>query len=224
MSPEGKREHDGDIAAQLALCVDNLEAVLKEAGMTLANLIRLNVYTTDVDQLFPHYGVLAGRRGAPPRGGQPPGAGPGATARGAAHRGPSSVTAAMAADARADAERKVADAERQAAEAERKAVEAERQAAEARRLEEQAERHRAAAESARAEHAGLEREADRVDPDLRTDDEGYRVESRTPASRVWSRPPSVPRRSPTTTTRTTSPTPRPVRVAPPTPRRHPRGG
>ncbi|WP_435872745.1 RidA family protein [Micromonospora matsumotoense] len=64
MSPEGKPEHDGDIAAQLALCVDNLEAVLKEAGMTLANLIRLNVYTTDVDQLFPHYGVLAGRLGA----------------------------------------------------------------------------------------------------------------------------------------------------------------
>ncbi|WP_307799997.1 RidA family protein [Micromonospora antibiotica] len=64
MSPEGKPEHDGDIAAQLALCVDNLEAVLKEAGMTLANLIRLNVYTTDVDQLFPHYGVLAGRLGS----------------------------------------------------------------------------------------------------------------------------------------------------------------
>ncbi|GGL99796.1 RidA family protein [Micromonospora yangpuensis] len=64
MSPEGKPEHDGDMAAQLALCVDNLEAVLKEAGMTLANLIRLNVYTTDVDQLFPHYGVLAGRLGA----------------------------------------------------------------------------------------------------------------------------------------------------------------
>ncbi|SCF09137.1 Enamine deaminase RidA, house cleaning of reactive enamine intermediates, YjgF/YER057c/UK114 family [Micromonospora matsumotoense] len=64
MGPEGKPEHDGDIAAQLALCVDNLEAVLKEAGMTLANLIRLNVYTTDVDQLFPHYGVLAGRLGA----------------------------------------------------------------------------------------------------------------------------------------------------------------
>ncbi|WP_435873021.1 RidA family protein [Micromonospora arborensis] len=64
MSPEGKPEHDGDIAAQLALSVDNLEAVLREAGMTLANLVRLNVYTTDVDQLFPHYGVLAGRLGA----------------------------------------------------------------------------------------------------------------------------------------------------------------
>jgi enamine deaminase RidA (YjgF/YER057c/UK114 family) len=64
MSPEGKPEHDGDIAAQLTTSVDNLEAVLKEAGMTLADLVRLNVYTTDIDALFPHYGLLAGRLGA----------------------------------------------------------------------------------------------------------------------------------------------------------------
>ncbi len=64
MSADGRPEHDGDIAAQLALAVDNLEAVLAEAGMSLANLVRLNVYTTEVDALFPHYGVLAGRLGA----------------------------------------------------------------------------------------------------------------------------------------------------------------
>lgn len=64
MSADGRPEHDGDMAAQLALAVDNLEAVLREAGMSLANLVRLNVYTTDVDALFPHYGVLAGRLGA----------------------------------------------------------------------------------------------------------------------------------------------------------------
>ncbi len=64
MSSEGRPEHDGDMAAQLALAVDNLEAVLGEADMSLANLVRLNVYTTDVDALFPHYGVLAGRLGA----------------------------------------------------------------------------------------------------------------------------------------------------------------
>ncbi|MEV6271801.1 RidA family protein [Kribbella sp. NPDC051936] len=61
---DGKPEHDGDLRAQLALSLDNLEAVLTEAGMTLANLVRLNVYTTDVDQLFPHYGVLASRLAA----------------------------------------------------------------------------------------------------------------------------------------------------------------
>lgn len=64
MSGEGKPEHDGDMAAQLALSIDNVEGVLKEAGMTLANLVRLNVYTTDVDLLFQHYGVLAARLGA----------------------------------------------------------------------------------------------------------------------------------------------------------------
>ncbi|MCX5405283.1 RidA family protein [Streptomyces sp. NBC_00335] len=64
MSSEGKPEHDGDMAAQLALSIANIEAVLAEAGMTLANLVRLNVYTTDVDLLFQHYGVLAGKLGA----------------------------------------------------------------------------------------------------------------------------------------------------------------
>lgn len=64
MSSAGRPEHDGDIAAQLALAADNLEAVLAEAGMSLADLVRLNVYTTDVDALLPHYGVLASRLGA----------------------------------------------------------------------------------------------------------------------------------------------------------------
>ncbi|AIS01225.1 RidA family protein [Streptomyces glaucescens] len=61
---DGKPRHAGDMAAQLALTVDNLEAVLGAAGMTLANLVRLNVYTTDVDRLFEHYGVLVSRLGA----------------------------------------------------------------------------------------------------------------------------------------------------------------
>ncbi|MGW6856650.1 RidA family protein [Streptomyces xanthophaeus] len=64
MDADGKPRHDGDMAAQLALSTDNLEAVLADAGMTLANLVRLNVYTTDVDLLFQHYGVLAARLGA----------------------------------------------------------------------------------------------------------------------------------------------------------------
>ncbi|TCC33249.1 RidA family protein [Kribbella speibonae] len=61
MDADGKPQHDGDLPAQLELSLANLEAVLTEAGMSLTNLVRLNVYTTDVDQLFPHYGVLAGR-------------------------------------------------------------------------------------------------------------------------------------------------------------------
>ncbi|RSN11548.1 enamine deaminase RidA [Nonomuraea sp. WAC 01424] len=64
MSSEGKPQHADDMAAQLTLSLDNLEAVLGEAGMSLADLVRLNVYTTDVDRLFEHYGVLAARLGA----------------------------------------------------------------------------------------------------------------------------------------------------------------
>jgi len=70
MGGDGEPRHAGDMAAQLALSLDNLEAVLREAGMSLADLVRLNVYTTDVDLLFQHYGVLASRLGgagvAPP--------------------------------------------------------------------------------------------------------------------------------------------------------------
>lgn len=61
---EGRPQHEGDVGKQLELAVDNLEAVLAGAGMTLADLVRLNVYTTDVDGLLPHYGVLAARLGA----------------------------------------------------------------------------------------------------------------------------------------------------------------
>ncbi|SNT37501.1 Endoribonuclease L-PSP [Asanoa hainanensis] len=48
----------------MTLSLDNLTAVLDAAGMTLANLVRLTVYTTDVDLLLAHYGVLAARLGA----------------------------------------------------------------------------------------------------------------------------------------------------------------
>ncbi|MFF4321666.1 RidA family protein [Streptomyces sp. NPDC001568] len=64
MDADGKPRHDGDMAAQLALSLDNLEAVLGAAEMSLGNLVRLNVHTTDVDLLFQHYGVLAARLGA----------------------------------------------------------------------------------------------------------------------------------------------------------------
>jgi len=37
--------------------------VLAGAGMTLADLVTLTVYTTDVDLLLEHYGVLVARLG-----------------------------------------------------------------------------------------------------------------------------------------------------------------
>ena len=60
----GAPQHAGDMAAQVSLALDNLEAVLREAGMELANVVRLNIYTTDVDALFASYGSAAERLGA----------------------------------------------------------------------------------------------------------------------------------------------------------------
>jgi len=57
---EGAPQHPGDMAAQVALAAENLEAVLIEAGMTFANVVRLNFYTTDVDAFLASSEVLAG--------------------------------------------------------------------------------------------------------------------------------------------------------------------
>jgi enamine deaminase RidA (YjgF/YER057c/UK114 family) len=58
---DGTPQHPGDMAAQLDLALDNLEAVLAGAGMTVADIVRLNVFTTDVDELFKHWGSLPAR-------------------------------------------------------------------------------------------------------------------------------------------------------------------
>ncbi|HEV8574614.1 MAG TPA: Rid family hydrolase [Dehalococcoidia bacterium] len=49
---DGNIVHSGDISAQTAQCLDNLETVLKESGFTLADVVRLNYYTTDVQAFF----------------------------------------------------------------------------------------------------------------------------------------------------------------------------
>ncbi len=64
MSAEGVPQHSGDMAAQLALALDNLEAILRAAGMTLANLVRLNFYTTDVDSFIGSSEIVAERLSA----------------------------------------------------------------------------------------------------------------------------------------------------------------
>jgi enamine deaminase RidA (YjgF/YER057c/UK114 family) len=64
VSADGQAQHAGDMGAQVTLAVDNLEAVLREAGMGLANVVRLNIYTTDVDQFFANYGTMAERMAA----------------------------------------------------------------------------------------------------------------------------------------------------------------
>ena len=60
---DGQPQHPGDMAAQLDLALNNLEAVLAAGDMTLANIVRLNAYTTDVDELFKHWAGLKDRLG-----------------------------------------------------------------------------------------------------------------------------------------------------------------
>jgi enamine deaminase RidA (YjgF/YER057c/UK114 family) len=63
VNADGNFQHPDDMAAQLELAVDNLEAVLAAADMTLANIVRLNVYTTDFDELLKHWARLTDRFG-----------------------------------------------------------------------------------------------------------------------------------------------------------------
>ena len=60
----GAPQHAGDMAAQVALAADNLEAVLREAGMDFGNLVRLNFYTTDPDAFMANAAAIGERTGA----------------------------------------------------------------------------------------------------------------------------------------------------------------
>lgn len=60
---DGKTTHPGDMRSQFTQALDNLETVLTQAGYTLADVVRLNYYTTDVDALFGSWDVLMTRLG-----------------------------------------------------------------------------------------------------------------------------------------------------------------
>lgn len=58
---QGNPTHAGDMVAQVDASLDNIETILREAGMTLANVVRLNIYTTDVDAFFAAHPTLVAR-------------------------------------------------------------------------------------------------------------------------------------------------------------------
>ncbi len=49
---DGKPVFVEDMAGQINQAIDNLETVLREAGFSLSDVVRLNYYTTDVDRFF----------------------------------------------------------------------------------------------------------------------------------------------------------------------------
>ena len=60
---EGNPLHERDMAAQMTKALDNLEEVLRQAGLQLSDVVRLNYYTTDVDAFFEAFGPFASRLG-----------------------------------------------------------------------------------------------------------------------------------------------------------------
>ncbi|WP_299888130.1 RidA family protein [uncultured Ruegeria sp.] len=66
----GAPQHPGDMRAQINMALDNLEAVLTEASMNLSNVVKLGIYTTDVDEALKNFDLMGMRFGphqvAPP--------------------------------------------------------------------------------------------------------------------------------------------------------------
>jgi enamine deaminase RidA (YjgF/YER057c/UK114 family) len=53
--------HEGDMAAQAGKALDNLETVLRQAGLQLSDVVRLNILVTDVDAFMGAAPALLGR-------------------------------------------------------------------------------------------------------------------------------------------------------------------
>ena len=49
---------DADMKTQLTLALQNLEQVITEAGFECSGIVRLNIYTTATDELWPHFPVF----------------------------------------------------------------------------------------------------------------------------------------------------------------------
>ena len=60
----GKPVHAGDMRKQIEQAFRNLETVLQASGYSLANVVRLNYYTTDVDAFLGASDVVGSRLAA----------------------------------------------------------------------------------------------------------------------------------------------------------------
>jgi enamine deaminase RidA (YjgF/YER057c/UK114 family) len=68
---KGVPVHVGDMRKQLEQAFRNLETVLQASGFSLANVVRLNFYTTDLDAFFAAHDVVISTLNK--AGSQPPG-------------------------------------------------------------------------------------------------------------------------------------------------------
>ena len=58
---EGNPLHPGDMRAQIAQTLDNLQTVLETAGFEMSDVARLNFYTTDVDGTMEAWSLIKDR-------------------------------------------------------------------------------------------------------------------------------------------------------------------
>ena len=61
ISDDGRPQHEDDLRGQIGLAMDNLEAVLLKAGMSLSNVVRLTIYTTEIDEVFKNFDGVTSR-------------------------------------------------------------------------------------------------------------------------------------------------------------------
>jgi 2-iminobutanoate/2-iminopropanoate deaminase len=63
---DGNVLHATNMAAQIGQAFDNIETVLAKAGLTMANVVRLNYYTTDINAFFAASAVVGQRLASVP--------------------------------------------------------------------------------------------------------------------------------------------------------------
>ncbi|MBV8386200.1 MAG: RidA family protein [Acidimicrobiia bacterium] len=56
---DGSPPKTDDMGEQVRIALENLVTVLADAGMSMSDVVRLNIYTTDVDELLAAYGSAA---------------------------------------------------------------------------------------------------------------------------------------------------------------------
>ena len=61
---DGAVQHPNELRPQITAALDNLEEVLKGAGMSLSNIVHLTIYTTDADGMIENWDAMADRLAA----------------------------------------------------------------------------------------------------------------------------------------------------------------
>ena len=57
----GAAVYPGDMRAQITLALDNLETLLRDAGFRVGDIMRLNIYTTNIDLFLENYDAFITR-------------------------------------------------------------------------------------------------------------------------------------------------------------------